>query len=84
MTRVMKSHDVDIFDIVDVRKIPQIVRLTKWLNVNDNELEFVTKEYRRIVKDKTRLCVLAYDRGRVAIFVNDVTEGAFDRDGDDS
>jgi len=83
MTTVMKSHGVPIFDVTDVKKIPKIVQLTKWLNCNDDELAYVTNEYRRINKDTARRCMIAYDNGRVAVFVNDVTNGAFEANGKD-
>jgi|CXWK01.1.fsa_nt_gi hypothetical protein len=81
MTPVMKSHGIPIFDVAAVKTIPKIVQLTKWLNFNENELEFIASEYRRIDKDRARTCVIAYNHGRIALFVNDLTNGAFERDG---
>lgn len=55
-----------------------MVRLTKWLPANNIEFRFAKNEYLRISKDVTRVCVIVYAEGKVAVFVNDLTGGAFD------
>jgi len=78
MKYVTKSHGVPIFDIEDVKTLPKIVQLTKWLHMNEEELLFLTREYKRINDDKSRTCAIAYSNGNVALFVDDLTNGAFD------
>jgi hypothetical protein len=56
-----------------------MVRLTKWLPPVQSEFVFLSNEYKRISKDPLRTCYIVYCEGKISLFVNDITEGAFER-----
>ena len=80
---IMQFDSLDIFQVSDIEKRRNIVRLTKWLPATQQELAYLASEYRRISVDPCRQCFLVYEIGRVALYVNDITEGAFDRMGEE-
>ena len=85
MLPVMQFGEVEIFQLKDIitRKKEKMTRLTKWLPPVRSELSYLEKEYLRITKDPSRKCYIIYDQGLVALFVNDVTNGMFDRLGEE-
>jgi len=81
---IMQFDGIDIFQLRDVEAKKNMVRLTKWLPATNQEFGYLAKEYGRIREDATRQCVIVYWCGKVALYVNDITEGAFDRMGDEN
>lgn len=79
MKPFMKLPTVDVFQLKDVVHLPTIVRLTKWLPPVKDEFEYLSNEYHRISKDARRTCYIVYHAAKIALFVNDMTEGAFER-----
>lgn len=55
------------------------VRLTKWLPGLHEEMAYLRREYLRISADPLRSCAIVRKNEKYALFVNDVTEGAFER-----
>ena len=55
--------------------------ITKSLTADD--VVYLIQEVYRINKDPERLAVIGYNRGSYVLYVNDVTEGAFDKLGED-
>lgn len=76
---VMRFGSIDIFQLRDLPENRKIVRLTKWLPAVEKELQFLEKEYQRITSDPTRIGIIVYHNGQVALYVNDLTGGVFDR-----
>ena len=79
---VTKFKDLMIYHRADISK--KLVRLTKWLPPVPTELSYIYDEYRRIKADKTRVCIVATENHRVALFVNDLTNGAFEALGEEN
>jgi len=76
---IMKFGDVCIFQLRDIETQKKMVRLTKWLPAVQKELHYLEAEYKRISHDPLRQAMLVYNNGAVALYVNDLTGGAFDR-----
>lgn len=83
MKPYIKSPLCDVYHIKDVANIKSMVRLTKWLQPIHGEFVYLANEYKRISKDPLRTCYIVYSEGKIALFVNDVTEGAFERLGEE-
>lgn len=79
---VMKFNEVDIYQLKDVPD-SKVTRLTKWLPAVQVELQYLTDECVRIKKDPKRFAMVVYHNGQVALYVDDVTNGAFDALPDD-
>lgn len=79
---MIKFRDMNVYDSADISK--KLVRLTKWLSPVPTELEYLRKEYLRIKGDKNRTCVVVLNDHRVALFVNDLTNGAFETLGEEN
>lgn len=82
-TPVMRFGTVDIFQLRDLPQNKKIIRLTKWLPAVSKELQFLESEYHRIASDPTRVVMIMYQDGQVALYVNDLTGGMFDQMGDE-
>lgn len=67
-----------IYDYYDIAPM-KLVQLTKWLTPSTEELEYLLGEHKRISSDKNRQCRVAIFEGKIAIFVNDLTDGVFER-----
>lgn len=79
----MRFGKLDIFQLKDVPSNKKIVRLTKWLPATNVELAYLEKEFERIKEDLTRFTMVVYHNGQVALYVNDLTGGAFDQMSED-
>jgi len=89
MKPFMQIKTLDVFQLKDVSNISNIVRLTKWLPPVKEEFDYLSVEYKRISSDVRRECYLVYHAGKIALYVNDITNGAFEKlkeeeDGEDS
>ena len=51
-----------------------LIRLTKWLNVNPEEANYLAGEKERIEGDPERKALLVHDSWKIALFVNPVAE----------
>lgn len=80
---VMRFGTISIFQLRDLPTNRTIVRLTKWLPAIEKELQFLEKEYHRIISDANRFCMVVYHNGQVALYVNDLTNGMFEQLGED-
>lgn len=78
MKPYMRLETVDVFQLKDVSGLKNIVRLTNWLDPINEEFEYLESEYHRISSDPSRKCYIVYHQARIALFVNDVTNGAFE------
>jgi len=78
---------IRIFDWNDVKSLEKVgfVRLTKWLDGLNEEMTYLRDEYVRISSDPLRSCAIVTLNGKYALYVNDITYGAFDQvyDNDD-
>lgn len=79
MKPFMRVKTVDVFQLKDISSIPSMVRLTKWLPPIKDEFEYLSGEYHRISSDERRTCYIVYHAGKIALYVNDITSGAFER-----
>lgn len=79
---VINYCGVNVYKFEDLSK--KLVQLTKWLHPVPDELTYLVNESRRIQADKTRVCIVAMSNHKVALFVNDLTNGTFDALGDES
>lgn len=78
MKAVMKLLQTEVFQLKDIQPFG-MVRLTKWLPLIKDEIEYLEKEYARISTDTTRFCYIVYHCGKIALYVNDVTNGSFEK-----
>ena len=78
LTPIMWHGNIPIFEYGDLLRIPKFTRLTKWLSMTEDEMEYLTSEVERISSDPQRQCVIGYSLGKVTLYVNDVTNGVFD------
>ena len=83
MKPYMRLPTADVYHLKDIANIKSMVRLTKWLPPIQSEFVYLSNEYKRISKDPFRKCYIVYSESKIALFVNDVTEGAFDRLGEE-
>lgn len=83
MKPYMRLPAADVYHLKDIANIKSMVRLTKWLQPVHAEFAYLVGEYKRISKDPFRTCYIVYSESKIALFVNDVTEGAFERLGDE-
>jgi len=79
MKPYMRLPTADVYHMKDVANIKSMVRLTKWLQPIQSEFVYLVGEYKRISKDPSRTCYIVYFESKIALFVNDITEGAFER-----
>lgn len=79
MKPFMRLKTVDVFQLKDISNIPSIVRLTKWLPPVKDEFDYLSREHSRISSDVRRECYIVYHAGKIALYVNDITSGAFER-----
>lgn len=79
---VLTFKDMDIYHYAHISK--KLVRLTKWLQPVPTELKYLHAEYHRIKNDLSRICVAVVANNMIALFVNDLTNGAFDDEDDDN
>lgn len=79
---VIKFRDLMVYRYEDIAK--KLVRLTKWLTPIPAELSYLHREYKRINADRNRVCIVAMKDHKVALFVNDLTNGAFEALGDEN
>ena len=80
---IMQYDGIDIFQLRDIAPTKKFVRLTKWLPATSQELKYLAGEYTRIREDPTRRCLIVYWAGKVGLFVNDMTDGAFENMGEE-
>lgn len=80
---LMQYEGLDVFQLRDVPSSIKTVRLTKWLPATQKEFEYLKNEYNRIMCDPSRSGMVVYNKGTVALFVNDMTDGAFDKLGEE-
>ena len=81
---VMRFGEVDIYQIKDVpSSAMKVTRLTKWLPAIQSEIKYLADECVRIRQDSKRFAMVIYHNGQVALYVDDVTNGAFDALTDD-
>jgi len=78
MKAIMTFKEMELYVLQDVVS-KKLTRLTKWLPASHEEFSFIEKEQRRILEDSTRECVAVYNEGHIALFVNDLTDGEFDK-----
>jgi len=71
-----KVSGITLFSIEDAEEIG-LVQLTNWLPGYREELSYLVAEHKRISSDKSRTCKLVCEDMRYALFVNDMTNGAF-------
>jgi len=79
MKPYMRLPTADVYHLKDIANIKSMVRLTKWLQPVQAEFVYLANEYKRISKDPLRACYIVYSNSKIALFVNDITEGAFER-----
>jgi len=79
MKPYMKLSTVNVYALKDVANIKSMVQLTKWLQPLQSEFAYLVREHHRINDDPLRDCYIVYANGRIALFVNDITEGAFEK-----
>lgn len=79
MKPFMRLPTGDVYQLRDINNIKSMVRLTKWLQPIQAEFIYLTNEYKRIMKDPKRYGYIVYSAGKIALFVNDLTDGAFDK-----
>ena len=73
-----KVSGITLHSVDEVTEIG-LVQLTNWLPGYRDELAYIVSEYRRISADPTRKCKIVQEDMRYALFVNDMTNGAFNR-----
>lgn len=83
MKPFIKLPTVDVYQLKDIENIKSMVRLTKWLQPVQGEFQFLANEHYRISKDPLRKCYIVYAENKISLFVNDLTEGAFERLGEE-
>ena len=81
MTPIMKYQGTPIFNYSDVIKLNGMVQLTKWEAMTDYGLSYLSKEQARINADPERKCYIVYNDKTVSLFVNDMTNGEFEKQG---
>lgn len=79
---IMSFNGINVYQMKDVGD--RMTRLTRWLEPTHEEFCYLEKEYNRILKDRRRSAMVVYWNGQIALFVNDMTGGEFDRLGDES
>jgi hypothetical protein len=82
LTPTINFRGMKIYKISDIPV--KLVQLTKWLPAVPTELDFIKSEYERIKADKTRVCIVATSDYRIALFVNDMTNGVFNSLGEEN
>lgn len=65
----------------DELKAIGLVEITKSLTADD--VWYLLQEVKRINKDPERVAVIGYNRGSYVLYVNDLTEGAFTKLGEE-
>lgn len=71
------AKKVKIVQLQELRGVEGLVRLTKWLPGLHEEMTYLRNEYFRISADPLRVCMIATHNGKFALYVNDITNGAF-------
>jgi len=74
---IMQFKCVGVYQLKDVAAFENMIQLTKWLPAVSVEFNYLEKEFHRIMKDTTRKCLIVYHDSKIALFVNDMTDGAF-------
>ncbi len=82
-TPVMQARGVEGF-VKEVWVYPKdqlksigLVEITK--SLSSEEIPYLIQEYHRINRDPERLAAIGYNRGSYVLFVNDLTEGEFEK-----
>ena len=83
MKPFMRLRKADVYLLGDMHQHIDMVRLTKWLPPCREDLEYLEKEFERISSDISRKCFIVFNVGKLALFVDDKTNGEFDRLGSD-
>ncbi len=83
MKPFMRLATADVYLLGDMYSYDNMVRLTKWVSPCREDLEYIEKEYHRISNDRSRKCFIVFNIGKFALFVNDLTNGEFDKLGSD-
>jgi hypothetical protein len=71
MEAFMVYKRMPIFNLIDVMVHTNLIQLSRWLPCVDVELEYCLCEYIRFLQDETRKCMVVYENGKLAIFVDD-------------
>ena len=79
---VISYCGMNVYKFEDLSK--KLVQLTKWLHPVPAELTYLLNESRRIKSDRTRVCIVAMLDHKVALFVDDLTNGTFQSLGEES
>ena len=79
---MISFYGMNVYRFADISK--KLVQLTKWLQPVPTELTYLNNEWRRIKADRKRVCVVAMLDHKVALFVNDLTEGSFQALGEEN
>ncbi len=74
--------DMPIYNFGDIVEW-KLVQLSKWLPPTTDELQYLYRECKRICSDRKRIACVAIFDGKIALFVDDLTNGAFDALGSD-
>ena len=83
MKPFMRLAKTNVYLLGDMCHHENMVRLTKWLPPCREDLEYLEKEFERISSDISRKCFIVFNIGKLALFVDDKTNGEFDRLGSD-
>lgn len=73
------NGNVRIYSWEEAKLLVGFVRLTKWLPGLHDDMSYLRKEYTRISADPSRMCAIVTCNSKYALFVNDVTNGEFDK-----
>jgi len=76
----MEYEDIYIYPSTQLKQVG-LTALTKPLSSEDTD--WLIREFHRINTDPERLAMIGHDSGSFILFVNDQTEGVFDRLGDE-
>lgn len=79
MKPFMKIGEIAVYQLKDIHCLPGMVQLTKWLEPIRPEVRYLLNEHHRISSDPTRICYIVYRSNRLSLFVNDLTDGEFER-----
>lgn len=68
---------IKVHTLESLRYKKDVVQLTKWLGGFKEAVEWLCDEYERISADPDRTCYLVSQDCKFALFVNDMTGGAW-------
>ena len=72
LKKLFEIHGLPVYKFSSEAVHP-LIQLTLWLKHNEEEMQFIFKEYTRVSSDAHRVCRIFSENHQLALFVNKVT-----------